>query len=164
MCVFVRVRRFFFGFFLVVLLSVRPLAAGGRHMVCKSYCFAAFFLRFVFFAFSLPFLRLLWARAAVNEFEFLFFTVFVFVFFGIQTSCFHAIFLAFAFFAFSLPFLCVLWARPAVNEFEFLFFYRFGVCLFFWYTNLLVFRQIFLHFAFFAFSLPFLRLLWARPA
>ena len=89
MCVFARVASWCFRFFLVVFLSVCPLAAGGRQMVRKSYCFQAFFLRFAFFAFSVPFLCLLSVRPAVREFEFCFLPFFLFALcFGIQTPLF----------------------------------------------------------------------------
>ena len=57
-------------------------------LVYKPSCFETIFLGFAFFAFSLPFLCLLWARPAVNEVEFCFLPFLCFLFFGIQTLLF----------------------------------------------------------------------------
>ena len=134
-----------FGFFLVIFLSVRALAAGCHHMVCKSFCFEAFFCILDFLLFLFGFCVCFGPARPWTSSNFVLCRFCVAFFLYAKPCCFVAFFLRFGFFAFSVPFLCLLRARPAVHEFEFCFcgFCAVFVLYFLGYTNPFVLRHFF---------------------
>ena len=121
MCVFARVASWCFRFFLGVFLSVCPLAAGGRQMVRKSYCFQAFFCVSHFLLFLFRFcVCFLFARPSVSS-NFVFCRFFCSPFVLVSNPlCFDAFFLGFFFFLLFLFRFCVWfgshsWSVPALE-------------------------------------------------
>ena len=122
MCVFAPVASWCFRFFLVVFLSVCPLAAGGRQMVRKSYCFQAFFCVSHFLLFLFRFcVCFLFAQPSVSS-NFVFCRFFVRPLFWYPNPFVltHFFCVSFFFFAFSVPFLCLVWVsfleRPRIGN------------------------------------------------
>ena len=134
-----------FGFFLVIFLSVRALAAGCHHMVCKSFCFEAFFCILDFLLFLFGFCVCFGPARPWTSSNFVLCRFCVAFFFVCKTLLFCRNFFAFRLFCFFCSVFVFASGPPGRPRVRILFL-RFLCCLcvvFFWYTNPFVLRHFF---------------------